>query len=112
MSKENNESVNYLPLGSIVIVKGGVKKYMIIARALQVKINGQDHFFDYGACTYPEGVVSDQLVYFQHSNIDVVVSEGYSDEDDRLMIKNIHETYKEKGVEHTDIRKLKGELEA
>ena len=26
------EKVNYLPLGSIVVIKGGVKKFMIVAR--------------------------------------------------------------------------------
>lgn len=49
------ERVDYLPLGSVVIVHGGVKKYVIVARGLQLKINGDYKLFDYGACTYPEG---------------------------------------------------------
>ncbi len=28
------EKVNFLPLGSIVVVSGGIKKYVIVARAL------------------------------------------------------------------------------
>lgn len=44
------EKVNFLPLGSIVVVSGGIKKYVIVARALKVKINGKEQFFDYAAC--------------------------------------------------------------
>lgn len=60
------EKVNFLPLGSIVVVSGGIKKYVIVARALKVKINGKEQFFDYAACAYPEGMVGDRLMYFQH----------------------------------------------
>lgn len=52
------EKVNFLPLGSIVVVSGGIKKYVIVARALKVKINGKEQFFDYAACAYPEGMDS------------------------------------------------------
>ena len=55
------DKVEYLPLGSIVIVNGGVRKYVIVARGLQVKVNGINQFFDYGACMYPEGMIGDQF---------------------------------------------------
>ena len=58
------ERVDYLPLGSVVIVHGGVKKYVIVARGLQLKINGDYKLFDYGACTYPEGMMGDRLSPF------------------------------------------------
>ena len=31
-----NEKFDFLPLGSIVVVSGGIKKFVIVARALQV----------------------------------------------------------------------------
>ena len=40
------EKTEYLPLGSVVVVSGGVKKYVIVARGLQVKVNGSNQFFD------------------------------------------------------------------
>ena len=46
-----NEKFDFLPLGSIVVVSGGIKKFVIVARALQVNINGCKQFFDYAACS-------------------------------------------------------------
>lgn len=46
-----------LPLGSVVILKGNVKKMMIIARLIALPVKGQVYRFDYGACLYPEGMV-------------------------------------------------------
>ena len=83
------EKVNFLPLGSIVVVSGGIKKYVIVARALKVKINGKEQFFDYAACAYPEGMVGDRLMYFQHSDVSKVVFEGFSDDDEKMMCANI-----------------------
>ena len=64
-----NEKFDFLPLGSIVVVSGGIKKFVIVARALQVNINGCKQFFDYAACPYPEGMNGDRLMYFQHTDI-------------------------------------------
>lgn len=102
-----NEKTEYLPLGSVVVVSGGVKKYVIVARGLQVKVNGANQFFDYGACMYPEGMQGDQLMYFQHSNIHKVVFQGFSDEDDKIMVENIQEATARMGVEHADVKQLK-----
>ena len=74
-----NEKFDFLPLGSIVVVSGGIKKFVIVARALQVNINGCKQFFDYAACPYPEGMNGDRLMYFQHTDISRVVFEGYVD---------------------------------
>lgn len=102
-----NEKTEYLPLGSVVVVSGGARKYVIVARGLQVKVNGTNQFFDYGACLYPEGMQGDQLMYFQHSNISKVVFEGFSDEDNEMMVENIQEAAERMEVEHADVRQLK-----
>ena len=80
-----NEKFDFLPLGSIVVVSGGIKKFVIVARALQVNINGCKQFFDYAACLYPEGMNGDRLMYFQHTDISRVVFEGYVDDDEIMM---------------------------
>lgn len=102
-----NERTEYLPLGSVVVVSGGVRKYVIVARGLQVKVNGTNQFFDYGACLYPEGMQGDQLMYFQHSNISKVVFEGFSDEDNEMMVENIQEAAERMEVKHADVIQLK-----
>ena len=65
-----NEKTEFLPLGSIVVVKGGIRKYVVVARALKVNANGRQQHFDYSACTYPEGMAGDRLMYFQHNAVE------------------------------------------
>ncbi|GAB5081445.1 DUF4176 domain-containing protein [Hominimerdicola sp. 21CYCFAH17_S] len=103
------EKVNYLPLGSIVVIKGGVKKYMIAARGLGVNIGEKSAYFDYGACMYPEGMMGDKMMYFQHEDITKTVFEGFSDEDDRLMVDNINEALAKTDMEKADVKKLQEE---
>lgn len=100
-----------LPLGSVVIIEGGYRKYLIMSRALQVNVNGENHFFDYGACFYPEGLIGDKVMYFQNKDISKVVFEGYSDEDDKMMVDNITKAFEEQKLVHADTKKLKGKLE-
>ena len=44
------ETVDYLPLGSVVILKGGVQKVVVIARGLLSVATGKEGYFDYGGC--------------------------------------------------------------
>lgn len=99
--------LNYLPLGSIVYIKGGAQKIMIVARGLQVNVQGTLHYFDYGGCLYPNGLMGDQVMYFQHDDILDVVFEGFSDKDDEIMVKNIQDAYQSLDVKRPDIKGLK-----
>lgn len=68
-----------LPIGSIVLLKGGNKRIMIIGR-IQTKA-GDDTIFDYSACYYPEGMVgSDSVFFFNRDVIEKVYFRGYEDE--------------------------------
>lgn len=79
-----------LPLGSIVYLKEGNKKLLIIARGLVAKNGGGHLFFDYGGVPYPEGLVDDQMAYFQHDAIVRVVFEGFTDLDDEATVDKIN----------------------
>lgn len=83
------EQQKLLPLGSIVILKGSTKKVMIISRALGVGVNGKPYYFDYGACFYPEGLIGDQLLYFNHEDIMKIEHEGFVNGDEAIMQENI-----------------------
>lgn len=84
------ERINYLPLGSIVLLKGGLQKLMIMSRAVNVKNNDMIYFFDYAAVAYPDGYVGDKLAYFNMDKISKVVFEGYHDIDDENAVDNIN----------------------
>ena len=57
-------------IGSIIYLKEGSQKLMIINRGPIVDIDNQKYIFDYSACNYPVGVVEDQIYYFNEENID------------------------------------------
>lgn len=95
------ERIELLPLGSIVYLKEGTRKVIIIARGLIAKSGDGHVFFDYGGVPYPEGLQNDQMAYFQHDSITKVVFKGYTDMDDEAIIDRIY-GYMEK---HPEIKK-------
>ena len=79
------EQQKYLPLGSVVILNGGIQKLMIVGRGLNVKKDNETFFFDYGGVLFPQGLTGDQLIYFDHVGVAKVVSYGYMDEDSAII---------------------------
>jgi hypothetical protein len=78
--------VDFLPLGSIVILENGEKKIMIYGRKQIATANGER--FDYVACLYPEGNIGDEYTYlFNHSDIREVVFRGYVDSENDEFLK-------------------------
>ena len=70
----------YLPIGSIVLLKNAKKKVMIIGSLPRIK--DTEKFYDYSGCVYPVGVVdSDNLLAFNHEDIDIIYGYGYQDEE-------------------------------
>lgn len=83
------EEKEFLPLGSIVRVRGSVKKLMVLSRGTFPVIKGVTTYYDYGVCTYPEGIIGDSLIYINQEDIQEVVFSGYRDEDETIMQTNI-----------------------
>ncbi len=71
-----------LPIGSIVYLKEGTSKIMILNRGPIIKMNDEELLFDYSGCFYPQGLLPDNVFYFNHENIDEVIFEGYTDADE------------------------------
>ncbi|AZZ56377.1 DUF4176 domain-containing protein [Rathayibacter iranicus] len=86
----------FLPLGSVVILNGSVKKLLIVSRGSVV----EDQFFDYGAFLFPEGMVDTNVVYFSGDNIAKIVSEGYRDADEDLVVEILNIAYARFQQEH------------
>lgn len=77
----------FLPIGTVVLLKGGRRELMITSYCIipngevydkSGKIDATGKMFDYGACFYPEGMItSDQLFAFDHEQIDRICFKGY-----------------------------------
>lgn len=66
-----------LPIGSVVMLKGGEHRVMIMGYAQQLE--GEDgKVYDYVACLWPEGFLRpDQNILFDGDQIDMLYSVGY-----------------------------------
>ena len=88
-----------LPIGSVVLLKGGTKRVMVIGFAPKVANtegkNQKYDIWDYSGCIYPEGLLSsDQILVFDHSQISEVFSVGYEDDEEKEFKKNLTEYLK------------------
>ena len=86
---ENNDK--YLPIGSVVLLKGGTKKAMITGFC-SVAEEDTEKMYDYTGCVYPEGFLDfDQICLFDHSQIEKVYHVGYVDDEEREFKKELVE---------------------
>ena len=68
----------YLPLGSVITLKNGSKRLMIVGR-LQNQIGSND-IYDYAAVLWPEGLVDSKHFYlFNHEDLDKLYYIGLQD---------------------------------
>ncbi|MDO4535237.1 MAG: DUF4176 domain-containing protein [Clostridium perfringens] len=75
-----------LPLGSIVILKNGFKKLMIIGRKILQGKN--EKLYDYLGCLYPEGDIGEEYKFiFNHEDIDKIIFKGYEDKEEEAFKK-------------------------
>ncbi len=67
-----------LPIGTIVLLRGGIRKLMITGIKV-AKVDEQDKVFDYIGVLYPEGFMGEQGNFmFNHSEINDVIYKGYT----------------------------------
>ncbi len=71
----------YLPIGSVVLLKGGTKKVMINGYCV-VAQEKPDKMFDYRGCPYPEGIMDDKgVALFDIDQIETVYFKGFRNND-------------------------------
>ncbi|HIR49081.1 MAG TPA: DUF4176 domain-containing protein [Candidatus Faecimonas gallistercoris] len=77
------QAEKYLPIGTVVMLKGGKKRAMIIGFCCSN--NGDtSKIYDYAGCLYPEGTLSsDKTLLFNHEQIDKIYYLGLSDEEEK-----------------------------
>ena len=77
-----------LPVGSIVLLKGGEKRLMICGRVSCQ--SGSDVIYDYTACYYPEGIMdSDHIFFFNRDDIETIFVIGFQDTEEMAFRHNI-----------------------
>lgn len=86
-----------LPIGSIVYLKKGRRKLMVLNRAPLIPEENTDKMimFDYSGCLYPNGLNLEEIYYFNEENIDKVIFQGYSD-DEEIRFTELYNEMEEK----------------
>ncbi|MDR0297550.1 MAG: DUF4176 domain-containing protein [Streptococcaceae bacterium] len=82
----------FLPLGSIVVLEGSPKYFMITIRGVQIynEVKELNEEYSYGAVQYPEGLQDGKLLYFNQKNIFEVIHKGFSDKQDEIYIAELN----------------------
>lgn len=80
----NEIGEKYLPIGTVVLLKGATKRVMITGFASMSPDTGE-RVFDYSGCTYPEGFYSyNEVCVFDHNQIDKIFYTGLVDDEEKL----------------------------
>jgi hypothetical protein len=80
---------DFLPIGSVVLLKGGVKKIMVVGY-MAIDQRNQEKIYDYCGCIYPEGLLkSDQALLFDRNQIESICFEGYKNEEFELFVSQL-----------------------
>lgn len=94
----------FLPIGTIVKLKGGTKEVMITSYCIfptntQIvegkEVSAPQKIYEYGGCTYPEGIIDSNVACaFNHDQIEEILHLGYETEEQRKLSMVLNEGYK------------------
>ena len=91
---EENIGKKYLPIGTVVLLKGGEKKLMITGFYITEE-GKEDTIWDYNGCFYPEGLIdSKQVFLFDHSQINEVYHIGFINDEEKEFKKALDKAIK------------------
>ena len=91
----NNNYGRFLPIGTVVLLKGG-KKRLMITGFCSFDEEKKDRAYDYTGCLYPEGIISSkQMALFDHSQIDKIYHLGLSDQEEKEFKVKLNASLKE-----------------
>ena len=86
-----NNTEKYLPIGTVVMLKGARKRVMITGFVIKAK-DVENKVFDYMGCLFPEGVISsDKNLLFDHEQIENVYYLGYSDDEQKQFLAKLND---------------------
>ncbi|MEX2785724.1 DUF4176 domain-containing protein [Streptococcus sp. H49] len=85
-----------IPVGSVVYLKEGNQKIVILNRGPLVNQKGKTVLFDYTGALFPQGL-DDEVYYFNHEDIDEVLFTGLVDDDELRLEKLYRDWLKREG---------------
>lgn len=86
--------MEFLPVGSVVRLKNGIKRLLIVGRC---QVNSEtNELWDYLGCLYPEGILGEDMNFlFNSSDIDEICHRGLEDEEEQKLLPQLVTLYDE-----------------
>ncbi len=79
----------YLPIGTVVQLKGARRKTMINSYLVRDN-NIKEDIFDYGGVLFPEGVSdSNRIFMFDHTQISKIIFMGLEDDEEKKFVEKL-----------------------
>lgn len=89
-----NDYEKYLPLGSVLMLKNGKHRVMVVGYCAKVD-DENSPFYDYIGCFFPEGIfTTEQSMVFNHVDIDKIFHIGFVDEEVKALNAKLKEIMK------------------
>lgn len=99
---DNQIGEKFLPIGTIVLLKGGTKRLMITGFCVTTE-ERKDEVWDYVGCLYPEGVLSTTTnCVFDHAQISKVLYSGLVDEEEKEFKQKLFESLEKQKESNKD----------
>lgn len=87
----DNKDEKFLPIGTVVLLKGGTKKAMITGFC-SIAAEDKTKLYDYTGCIYPEGYLDfSQICLFDHDQIEQIFHYGYVDDEEKEFKQELNE---------------------
>lgn len=100
---ENNVTDKFLPVGTVVLLKGANKRLMITGFCTIPSSAEEKKVYDYSGCLFPEGILtSDKTALFNHDMIEKIYHLGLKDEEEENFKKKLNKYISEKGINNLD----------
>lgn len=81
-----------LPIGTVVLLKGAIKKLVIIGILQKAADSGQQ--YDYMGVLYPEGFLKPEMTFlFNHDDITDVIFRGYENPERKELMEKVERAY-------------------
>lgn len=86
-----SEVKEYLPIGSVVLLKDAQKKVMITGYT-PIDMENKNKIYEYLGCVFPEGIIkSDENILFDTKDIDKIFFKGFVNEEQENFITEVKE---------------------
>ena len=83
---------NFLPIGSVVLLKDAKKRVMITGYCMEHNDGEKTNKYDYCGCLFPEGIVdTEQVALFNNNQIDQVFFLGLQDVESMSFINKLRD---------------------